>query len=57
MDCASTLVARVDYDSEGLALSASLFHVRLAEAVHSNPLYFALNVPNFLKELVGWKTQ
>lgn len=48
---------RVDYLVGETALSASLFHVRREQIVAHNPLFFALNVPNLVKEAVGWKTQ
>lgn len=50
---------RVDYIPGVEAMALSLFHFRPHEIVASwhNRLYFAVLLPNILKEVVGWKTQ
>ena len=49
---------RVDYiESEDMAIGASLFHFRILDYVHNNPLFAGLMIPAILLELVGYSTQ
>ncbi|KAL1496402.1 hypothetical protein AB1Y20_016357 [Prymnesium parvum] len=48
---------RVEYLPGVTAVSVSLFHVRSEQIWTLNPLFATLLAPNFLKELLGWKTQ
>uniref|UniRef100_A0A7S2GJF2 JmjC domain-containing protein n=1 Tax=Octactis speculum TaxID=3111310 RepID=A0A7S2GJF2_9STRA len=48
---------RVDYIEDQTALSMSLFHVNFEQMLGNNKLFFALVVPNLVKEVLGWNKQ
>eukprot|EP00039_Didymoeca_costata_P023547 m.7451 g.7451 ORF g.7451 m.7451 type:complete len:354 (-) comp3717_c0_seq2:49-1110(-) len=48
---------RVDYLHGEMALSVSMFHVRLQQMVQNNPTFLTAIIPNIVKELTGYKSQ